>query len=57
MIFKVKRSSDLFEDKESKETTEINTLEDLQKFQKDCGHSIIINFKYNSIEIYDSYRE
>ena len=57
MIFKVKRSSDLFEDEESKETIEINTLEDLQKFQKECGHSIIINFKYNSIEIYDGYRE
>ena len=53
MIFKVNKSSDW----DYNDTVCINSIEDLQKFQEECGHSIIINFKYNSIEIYDTYRE
>ena len=41
---------------------EINSLEDLLKFKKECGHDLIIGDSYYKeipfeIEIYDYYRE
>ena len=53
MIFEVSKSSDW----DYKDTVCINSIEDLQKFQEECEHSIIINFNKMSIEIYDGYRE
>jgi hypothetical protein len=53
MIFEVSKSNDW----DYKDTVCINSIEDLQKFQEECGHSIIINFKSKTIEIYDGYRE
>ena len=35
---------------------EINSLEELIKFQQDCGQHIILKWD-NEIEIYDDYRE
>ena len=53
MIFEVSKSSDYgFQD-----TVNISTLEELEKFQRDCGHDIIIVFRSKTIEIYDGYRE
>lgn len=36
---------------------EINSLEELIKFQQDCDEDIILLKRDNEIEIYDDYRE
>ena len=55
MKFTISRSSDLWHDEDYEK--EINSLDELKQSQMDSGHSIIINFERNSIEIYDDYRE
>lgn len=61
MKFRVSRASDF-----SRSIVEINTLEELAKFQNDCGDSLIIAFHRddvkpdeveNTILIYDGYIE
>lgn len=55
MKFTISESSDIWGDKAYEK--EINSLDELKQFQIESGHSIIINFERNSIEIYDGYRE
>ena len=55
MIFTISKSSDFCQDEDYEK--EINSLDELKQFQIESGHSIIVNFKRNSIEIYDDYRE
>lgn len=55
MKFTISKSSDGWSDSDYEK--EINSLEELKQFQIESGHSIIVNFKSNSIEIYDNYRE
>ena len=55
MKFTISKSSDLYGDNDYEK--EINSLEELKQFQIESGHSIIVNFERNSIEIYDGYRE
>jgi len=63
MKFFVWRASDWTES-----VVEVNTLEELKKFQKDCGVPLVVNFDYhsltfpnegliNEIIIYDDYIE
>lgn len=54
MIFTVYKTSDRWQGPEYK--VEINSLEELIKFQQDCGECIILKWN-NEIEIYDDYRE
>ena len=54
MIFTVYKTSDFW--REDKYQIEINSLEELIKFQQDCGCFIILKDD-NEIEIYDDYRE
>ena len=55
MKFTISKSSDFCNDEDYEK--EINSLEELKQFQIESGHSIIVNFERNSIEIYDGYRE
>ena len=55
MEFTINKSSDWSHDEDYKK--EINSLDELKQFQIESGHSIIVNFERNSIEIYDGYRE
>ena len=65
MKFTVSKTSDMWSDNDY--DVEINTLEDLEKLQKDNAiptdkdnwknPSLIINFNSKTIEIYDNYRE
>ena len=55
MKFTISKSSDFWNDEDYEK--EINTLDELKQFQIDSGHSIIVNFEQNSIEIYDALRE
>lgn len=55
MKFTITKSSDIWGDNDYEK--EINSFEELKQFQIESGHSIIINFERNSIEIYDGYRE
>jgi len=55
MKFELTRTSDLFEDE--RKTIDVNSLEDLERLQRDNGCSLIVNFTNGSIEIYDSWRE
>lgn len=54
MKFTVYKTSDMWRD--HKRQVEINSLEELIKFQQDCGQCIILKWD-NEIEIYDDYRE
>ena len=63
MKFKVERASEIFNDS-AKYEIEIDTLEDLEKFDKDTGfHSLVIDFARTylnplpTITIYDDYIE
>lgn len=63
MKFRVVRSSDSFIQEAMDEqagvripfTLEVDTIEQLMEFQKDCNHPLIIT--PNRIEIYDDWRE
>ena len=55
MKFTISKSSDFWNDENYEK--EINSLDELKQFQIESGHSIIVNFERNSIEIYDGYRE
>jgi hypothetical protein len=55
MKFTISKSSDFWHDEDYEK--EINSLDELKQFQIESGHSIIINFERNSIEIYDTLRE
>lgn len=65
MKFTISKSSDMFGDYDY--DVEINTLEDLEKLQKDNAvptekydwknPSLIIDFNSKTIEIYNTYRE
>lgn len=55
MKFTISKSSDLWHDEDYEK--EINSLDELKRFQIESGHSIIVNFQRNSIEIYDYYRK
>lgn len=55
MIFTINKSSDFWHDEDYEK--EINSFDELKQFQIDSGHSIIVNFERNSIEIYDTLRE
>lgn len=54
MKFTVYKTSDSW--REDEYQVEINSLEELIKFQQDCGEDIILK-RNNEIEIYDDYRE
>ena len=55
MKFTINKTSDLWHKEDYKK--EINSFDELKQFQIDSGHPIIINFKTNSIEIYNTFRE
>ena len=55
MKFTINKSSDFWHDEDYEK--EINSFDELKKFQIDSGHSIIVNFEKSSIEIYDALRE
>lgn len=55
MKFTITKSSDRWSYNDYEK--EINSLDELKQFQIESGHSIIVNFERNSIEIYDDYRE
>ena len=59
MLFKVKRSSDWWDDPEVNEN--LNTLEELLEFVRKADYSVIINYEANletwKLEIYDDWRE
>lgn len=55
MKFIISKSSDFWHDEDYEK--EINSLEELKQFQIESGHSIIVNFEINSIEIYNALRE
>ena len=55
MKFTINKSSDWWHDEDYEK--EINSFDELKQFQIDSGHSIIVNFERNSIEIYDALRE
>lgn len=55
MKFTVSKSSDFCHiDAYEKE---INTLEELEQFQRESRHYLIIGFENKTIEVYDDYRE
>ena len=53
MFFDITRSS-VWDYKARKE---INTLEELERFQKENHAPLIVDFRERTIEIYDDYRE
>lgn len=53
MFFDITRSS-VWDYKARKE---INTLEELERFQKENHAPLIVDFREQTIEIYDDYRE
>lgn len=55
MFFKIFKSSDYVYNDDSLPCKEINSLEELIEFQKECKHAIILYD--NTIEIYDDWRE
>ena len=57
MKFKVTRSSDWLEDEPK--TVELNSLEDLMTYIKQCNRAVIVHYFDDAptLEIYDDYRE
>ena len=55
MKFTISKSSDDWHDEDYEK--EINTLEELEQFQRESKYRLIISFESKTIEIYDGYRE